>query len=109
MVSVMERFTPRVCAFNPEVDLQEVDQFGFVNLGEALVNGVLPGDMTMSEEAFNAVSEPSTLLHRADDIFDAMRKAEFVRESLSALSAAEREKAHNAAQRTLNAAGENVT
>ena len=34
--------------FNPLADIQPVDQFGFVNLLDAYVNGTIPGDLSVS-------------------------------------------------------------
>lgn len=91
-VEVRPRFPDLAYGFNPEVDLQEVDQFGFVNLNEAFENGIVPSFADASDESFNGVQNPGTLIPRHQDVFDGLRKAEYVRGQLDKLNAEEREK-----------------
>ena len=59
------RFPERSFGFNPEVDLQEVDQFGFVNLAECYENGIIPSSLDLTDESFNGVQNPGTLISRS--------------------------------------------
>lgn len=78
--------------YNPKVDLHEVDQFGFVDLNKAYVDGTISGDVAISDERFNGVQDPSTLLPRPKDKFEAMRQADYVKAQLkSSKKAAESE------------------
>lgn len=101
------RFVQRDFAFNPATDMQEVDQFGFVNLGEAFEKGIIPSVVEETGETFNGVSNPGTLISHATDVFDGIRKAEYVRRTLEhiELTKTERAAAEAAAARASAAAG----
>lgn len=77
-------------AFNPDVDLQDVDQFGFVDLNKAFETGVIPAVIPFTDESYNGVLNPSTLMHRAQDVFEATRAAQYVKDTLSLLSVQEK-------------------
>lgn len=59
--------------FNPEVDLQEVDQFGFIDLVKAFQNGYVPGNNNSSQLEFTDCEDPSAILGKPTDAFEAMR------------------------------------
>lgn len=71
------------CKFDPKVDLQPVDQFGFVNLRKAYDQGVVPGNVAFSEESFNGML-PDDVMRRPHDVFDRYRQADYVKGVLSA-------------------------
>lgn len=97
----------RSYAYNPAADMQEVEQFGFVNLAECYEKGIIPGGIDMTEEAFNGCQNPGTLIARSQDIFDGLRKSDYVKSQLSRLNAEEREKAENALKRASEKQGIN--
>lgn len=70
--------------YDPRFDVAPVDQFGFVNLREAFVNSAVPGDLNFEQLEFNGVDEPASLLGRSYDVFDAIRKAQYVKSAESA-------------------------
>lgn len=70
--------------YDPVRDLSPVDQFGFVNLREAYANSSIPGDLSSEPLEFNQVEDPASLLGRSSDVFDALRKAEYVKSAESA-------------------------
>lgn len=107
-----KNFTPVVGAFNPDCDNAEVEQFGFIKLGECMEKGVIPGGLDLTDEDFNGANNPGTLISRNSDLFDGLRKAEYVRNQLDRLNQEEREKAENAIKRASEKSGvyaENVT
>lgn len=59
--------------FNPEFDMKEVDQFGFVDLREAAVNRSIPANLQAQEGNFNHIEDPSMLRGRPDDVFASLR------------------------------------
>lgn len=59
-----------VCHYDSAMDVSEVDQFGFVDLREALVNGSIPSDLSAQEGRFNNVDNPSMMRPRPSDIFE---------------------------------------
>ena len=76
--------------YNPEVDLKDVEQFGFVSLNEVIETGIVPSSLPDSEPDFNGVLNPSMLMHRAQDVFEATRAAQYVKDTLALMSDAEK-------------------
>lgn len=58
--------------FNPEIDEADVDQFGFVDMREAIANNVIVGNADINQQSFNNIEDPSTIIGKPRDIFDAM-------------------------------------
>lgn len=106
MEELNPRFPARSFGYNPEVDLQEVDQFGFVNLAECYEKGIIPGSLDFTDESFNGVQNPGTLISRSQDVFDGLRKAEYVRRTLDKLSAEERERFEKSVEKSVESAGD---
>lgn len=71
----------RYC-YDPAVDRQEVDQFGFVDLRKSFESGIISGDATMTDESFNGVGAPALLLPHAQDVFESLRQANYVTSAL---------------------------
>lgn len=71
------------CCFDPKVDLQPVDQFGFVNLRQAYDKGVVPGNVGFSDESFNGML-PDDVMKRPHDVFERYRQGQYVKGVLSA-------------------------
>lgn len=61
--------------FDSVRDIREVDQFGFVDLNDALVSGHLPASVAVSDASFDAGPgvplSPSQLVGTPRDVFDA--------------------------------------
>lgn len=75
--------------FNPICDLQEVDQFGFLDLKTAYASGSVSGDIAViSSEAFNEAS-PDSLMHRPKDYFEGLRQRDYVKSAVSAVNQSE--------------------
>lgn len=66
--------------FDPVRDLQDVDQFGFVDLNEAIANGVVPSDLNVNEETFNGIEDPRSIIGKPMDTFEAYRMASYIAE-----------------------------
>lgn len=77
--------------YNPLRDLNPVDQVGFVDLRDAYVNHSLPGNLSVTLEDYNGVDDPSSLIGCSRDVFEAYRKAQYVklRENAEAAKAAD--------------------
>lgn len=58
--------------FNSEIDDAEVDQFGFVDMRDAIANGVIAGNADINQQSFNNIKDPSTIIGKPRDIFDAL-------------------------------------
>lgn len=72
----LQKFVPVECVFDPLLDECEVDQFGFVNLREAFLEGSIPGDLAVDETQYNGMDDPDAVGTRADDQFAAIRQAQ---------------------------------
>ena len=53
-------------------DLMEVDKFGYVDLREAGLNNSIPAAVNVDELSFNDIEDPSTIVGKPSDIFDAI-------------------------------------
>lgn len=61
------------CLFDPGRDLRAVEPLGFVDLQEALVNHNIPSQIADTEDSYNGIEDPSSILGKPSDIFDALR------------------------------------
>lgn len=66
--------------FDKVKDMQEVDQFGYVNLGEAYANGVVQGNLNPDVSEFNGIEHPESIIGKPSDEFDAIAMTKTVRE-----------------------------
>lgn len=66
--------------FNPERDVQAVEQFGFVDLVSALANNCIPSDAVGVDSKFNGIDEPGSIMNRARDVFDAAHLERTIRD-----------------------------
>lgn len=58
--------------FNPDIDEADVDQFGFIDMREAIANNVIVGNADINQQSFNNIEDPSTIIGKPRDVFDAM-------------------------------------
>lgn len=73
--------------YNPALDLEPVDQFGFVDVRAAYDKGVVDGNISIEQSSFNGVDDPSTIMDRPRDTFESYRQADFVKRAVSAAKA----------------------
>lgn len=64
--------------YNPDRDLQEVDQFGYIDLTKAFENGYVPGDVEAIAENYNEIDEPASIYGKPKDCFEAMRMQDVI-------------------------------
>lgn len=60
------------CFFDPIKDIAPVEQFGFVDLKNALANSVVPSVMADAESDYNGIENPDSVLGKPSDVFEAM-------------------------------------
>lgn len=94
-VETSAKFVPVSTIFDPLMDIEEVDQFGFVDLREAFLNGSVPGDIVADETKYNGIEDPDAVGSRADDQFAAIRNAQAL--TAAEAAAASRDKAASSA------------
>lgn len=67
------------CHFNPLKDLSSVSQTGFVDLKNAFANNCIPSQITGADTDYNGIDDPSSILGRPSDIFEAMDMESYVK------------------------------
>ena len=67
------------CDFNDITDIKEVDQFGFVDLNECMANGQVPSSVSNTEDEYNDINDPSSILGKPHDVFEAYRMQDYVK------------------------------
>lgn len=72
-----ELFTPRECVFDPLVDVAEVDQFGFIDLRQAFLTGVVDGQLSPDDGAYSGIDDPAAIMSAPKDEFEAIRQAQY--------------------------------
>lgn len=69
------------CKYNPTVDVCSVEQFGFVDLVECLSKGEIPSTISDTEMTYNEIDDPSTILTKPRDNFEAIRLMDHIKSS----------------------------
>ena len=59
--------------FDPIKDMTEVEPFGFVDLVRAYATGTVEGDIHPDQLNFNLIEDPSSIIGRPADEFDAVK------------------------------------
>lgn len=62
-----------IVKYNADKDLEQVDQFGFINLREAVANGVIPASAQVAEDSYNEIEDLDSIVGKPSDIFEAMQ------------------------------------
>lgn len=74
------------CKYDELRDVAPVDQFGFVNLNECLANGEVPATIADSEDTYNGIEDPSSIIGKPRDIFEAYSMQDYIKERGNAKS-----------------------
>ena len=67
------------CKYNPEKDIQQVDDFGYVDLVSVLAKGEVPGNIGLDESMYNDIDDPSTIWSKPYDNFSALRMMDAIK------------------------------
>ena len=67
------------CEYNDIVDIKEVDQFGFVDLNECMANGQVPSSVSNTEDEYNGIDDPASILGKPHDVFEAYKMQDYVK------------------------------
>lgn len=85
--------------YNPKADLHVVDLASAgIDLRSAYVHGVVPGNVTAADMDYNDVEDPSSMMTRPSDSFEAMRQSEYVKGAVSAKKAEAKPEASSSAE-----------
>lgn len=70
-----------VCKYNPVTDLSPVDEFGYVDLVECLAKGEVPASLGNTDDVYNDIDDPSTIIGKPRDNFEAIRMMDAIKRS----------------------------
>ncbi len=71
----------QLCEFNPDCDVREVQNFGYLELVDVMRTGIIPSNLSASQLQFNGIEDPQSILGSPSDTFDAMRMRDMISES----------------------------
>lgn len=66
------------CKFDPQRDIQAVEQFGFVDLKAANVTSSIPVIDGLDEERYNGIDDPRSIGARPADQFEAAQASKAI-------------------------------
>ena len=69
------------CKYNPIKDIQAVSQTGFIDLAECFANGNVPSNIDDVEVNYNGIEDPSSILGKPRDVFEAARMMSYIAET----------------------------
>ena len=58
--------------FNPKRDKTAVSQTGYIDLKSAMVNNAIPSEVGETEEQYNGIEDPASIMGKPTDVFEAM-------------------------------------
>lgn len=70
--------SPDPCEFVKVRNVSEVEQTGFVDLASALANHSVPSDIESSDETYNGIDDPASIMGKPRDVFEAAHVRETV-------------------------------
>lgn len=59
-----------VVVHDPAVDVQEVDQFGYIDIAKANATSVIDVPLELQEERYNGIEDPRSIAGRPSDTFE---------------------------------------
>lgn len=78
------------CRVNPRKDMNVVEQFGFVDVHQALATGNISGALSPSEVQFDSSANfsPKAVLGKATDFFEACEASDLIKAAAAKAEAA---------------------
>lgn len=58
--------------YDPEVDIKEVDQFGYIDLRQAITDGFVPASAQVEADGYNDIEDLGSIVGKPSDVFEAM-------------------------------------
>ena len=65
--------------YNEVTDIKAVDQIGWIDIGEAIKNGFVPGSLEADDMVYNEIDDPASMMHTASDTFELYRQADYIK------------------------------
>lgn len=69
------------CVYNEVSDNTAVEQYGFVDLSSAIANGAIPSTISNTEDEYNDIEDPASILGKPHDVFEAYRMQDYVKKN----------------------------
>lgn len=69
------------CEFDPSRDMREVDPLGYVDLGKALMTGIVPSNVSGNMSSYNGIENPESILGSPSDVFESLRMIDSINQS----------------------------
>ena len=66
--------------FDKVADLSEVDQFGYIDLSEAISIGTVSSVLKIEDTAFNNIDDPGSIIGKPRDVFEAYKMGSLIHE-----------------------------
>lgn len=72
-----------LCTFDydPKKDVSPVDTFGYVDLIECFEKGEVPASISNTEDEYNGIDDPSTIIGKPRDSFEAIRMMDSIKKA----------------------------
>lgn len=74
------------CKYDPIKDLKPVDENGYLDLASAYVNKTVPADIVTQDTDFNGIEDPSSIVGKPSDVFDAIRMQDAIEKRAAAVN-----------------------
>lgn len=69
--------------FNPVKDKTPVSQTGYIDAKSAFVNNAIPSQIAETEQDYNGIDDPASILGKPRDVFEALDMQKSISESSS--------------------------
>lgn len=66
----------QICKFDPVRDVRDVDTGCIIDINDILRTGVVPSSINSAPLSYNGIEDPTTIIGRPSDTFDALRMNE---------------------------------
>lgn len=71
------------CRFDPVVDKTPVSKTGFIDACLAFVNNAIPSRIAESEDDYNGIEDPASILGKPRDVFEAIDMEKGIKQASS--------------------------
>lgn len=69
------------CSYDEVKDNVAVAQYGYINLSECIANGAIPSSVSNTEDDYNDIEDPASIMGKPHDLFEAYRMQDYVKKN----------------------------
>lgn len=69
------------CVYDEGRDNVAVAQYGYINLSECIANGAIPSSVSNTEDDYNDIDDPASIMGKPHDLFEAYRMQDYVKQN----------------------------